>query len=1606
MAIELATGFISIVPETSKIAPGIKSALAGVDREAVKAGEGFGSKIAGGLSKTLKVGAAGVGVAAAAGIGTALTKGFQRLSAIDEASAKLSALGNSTQDVQKIMDNALASVKGTAFGLGDAAGLAGTMVASGIKPGQELETVLKRVADSAAVSGSTLEDMGLIWGKAAAKGKLDGEIVAQLLERQIPIYDILGKKMGKNAEEVADMVSKGKVSFKDFSDAMNDKLGGGAVKMGDSFKGAVDNMGAALGRLGAGALEPTFGRIAGWLGTATGAIDGATPKVKEFFKAFDAKVFDEWAPKVIAFGSTVRDGFNEFKNSSLVVDSTARLKDVFFDLAGVAKEVAPAVGAISQSLATAAAATGVGSWHLLLTALEAVAPILETTLVPALQLTADLMQNNQGLVTALALGFAAFKTVPSIMGPVLSVTDRLKGGLGSAKESVGSFGGAIRESMVYARQANPEMGKFGQAMTVVGGNAKAAAKGIGSMASSALGFLGGPLGVALIGGTIAWANYSDGVQKAERQQTILSESASKAADAQKSLMEAMAGGDAKTIQSQLVSNLAAVRQEQESLASTGPSALQQSAAGWDRLGQAIGVTRGESYEAWKSQQDIADSAGVVSRTLNDLGVTNDRLAAAVSGSTDEYMRLRTEMSTTGGSEAAQWLDDQRTKYQQTAQAMKDIGPAGVELTSALAQIGDAAGDSDKKLDGMKRALQALGILQSDAQEAAFETAQAVREIGEEASKGWDAGGGLGEALLGKDSLLSGAANAAKLNDELKRLGGLYLDMVASGKPAQEAFDSVAGGLQALSDASGLAPEKIRELAEALGGIVPPDLADKLAAPITSADQAITQLQLRSKELSEKPIMMQVEDEGVRNAIRGIEGLKVEATGTPGVVKITAENQEAIDKLNQVKIEAQQFNTLTAVPRVDLHTELFRQKLDHANSLIDFLGKETPSPEADLIIGKLRENKQIADGEIDKLTARIADPQVRLEIGQALRDANTINGEINKIPAVKNVRVVVSNQWDPAARAAALGAPNIQGPFADGGIRQYADGGIQNLPERAIIQQGRGSGLVQWAEGETGGEAFIPLAESKRGRSTAILSEVAKRFGYKLEAFADGGIRAAVDAARSVTGNTYLWGGTGPTGFDCSGFMGWLQQILMGASPASAAGKRLYTTYSLLDGATSGLVRGAGPAGTAFVVGVSQEHMAGTLAGQPVESGGAHGTSRIGAPAVGAFDSQFGTVFHLPNELVAGGVGTGIGGAITGEKPEWTEKDQLDLESARISVQQAKESRDKVYGAEKKSDADRQQADLSVQRAELKVRELEAKRDGTGVKAMSDTPAPPLTGAMGDDAITLRNAEISVLDAQLSRDKTYNDPDSTSLDKEKADLQVFQAQNSLEATKKRVLEDAGKTGTDGLSLKDRMKKFGSDVAGIAVDSILEIFGVQTRWLDIPIPEFKAPPLGATVGGSTPGEMLKSILPAGIFPQSEINSQLPVTPGAPNWVDGFLKALPPGLNVQDAISGPWDMLLKSQGGKIPLHDEGGWLMPGLTMNLTKKPEPVLNPEQLANLRKVANLDTQAMAPTGGRAADSWRPGVQITNQITVSNDRSQVRKFREENAMLLMQYGGAR
>ncbi|PXY09141.1 phage tail tape measure protein [Corynebacterium striatum] len=85
----------------------------------------------------------------------------------------------------------------------------------------------------------------------------------------------------------------------------------------------------------------------------------------------------------------------------------------------------------------------------------------------------------------------------------------------------------------------------------------------------------------------------------------------------------------------------------------------------------------------------------------------------------------------------------------------------------------------------------------------------------------------------------------------------------------------------------------------------------------------------------------------------------------------------------------------------------------------------------------------------------------------------------------------------------------------------------------------------FAESETGGEAYIPLAENKRDRSEKILSKVAGMFGYQLidgqtgevQAFADGAVLPASVVKKKLqfmNHTPYIFGGWSPAGVDCSG----------------------------------------------------------------------------------------------------------------------------------------------------------------------------------------------------------------------------------------------------------------------------------------------------------------------------------------------------------------------------------------------------------------------------------------------------------------------------------------
>lgn len=194
--------------------------------------------------------------AAGALAGISLVKGFNRLKNIDTAKAQLEGLGHSAKEVNAIMDSAMESVKGTAYGFDEAATAAASAVAAGIEPGKQLTRYLGLVGDAAAQSKLSFTDMGSIFNKIMASGKISMEEVNQLADQGIPIYKMLSEQLGVTQADVREMVSAGKVDSETFLKAIETNIGGAAKIMGEkSFTGALSNMGASLSRIGANFLD-------------------------------------------------------------------------------------------------------------------------------------------------------------------------------------------------------------------------------------------------------------------------------------------------------------------------------------------------------------------------------------------------------------------------------------------------------------------------------------------------------------------------------------------------------------------------------------------------------------------------------------------------------------------------------------------------------------------------------------------------------------------------------------------------------------------------------------------------------------------------------------------------------------------------------------------------------------------------------------------------------------------------------------------------------------------------------------------------------------------------------------------------------------------------------------------------------------------------------------------------------------------------------------------------------------------------------------------------------------------------------------------------------
>ena len=326
-------------------------------------------------------------------------------------------------------------------------------------------------------------------------------------------------------------------------------------------------------------------------------------------------------------------------------------------------------------------------------------------------------------------------------------------------------------------------------------------------------------------------------------------------------------------------------------------------------------------------------------------------------------------------------------------------------------------------------------------------------------------------------------------------------------------------------------------------------------------------------------------------------------------------------------------------------------------------KQTISDAVGAILGKIGEMVSKTKEKISDMVSKITG--IKDTVISSLSDAGSwlldtgkaiVQGAIDGIMAAPNaifdaiMSLVPDTLKGTVSTVIGWVSENGSIAYANGGVEAYANGGTRGEKHVAQIAKPQGPFRV-WAEPETGGEAYIPLAQSKRARSKAILSKTAQIMGLSvvdhkgdtvssaipggaagkpIEAFANGGIRtpkemldfakgrtvASQRASRSLEGAPYIWGGS--NWGDCSGAMSAFAAFMTGRLPFP----RKFATGN--QGSVLreyGFNMGKGPAGTLrfgwYNGGPGGGHTAGTLPdGTRVEMGGNRGNGQIGGRAAG------------------------------------------------------------------------------------------------------------------------------------------------------------------------------------------------------------------------------------------------------------------------------------------------------------------------------------------------------------------------------------------------------
>jgi TP901 family phage tail tape measure protein len=461
----------------------------------------------------------------------------------------------------------------------------------------------------------------------------------------------------------------------------------------------------------------------------------------------------------------------------------------------------------------------------------------------------------------------------------------------------------------------------------------------------------------------------------------------------------------------------------------------------------------------KHREAIVDVAGLTTAIKEDSGVVGQNTRAYVVNS----------LQKAGALDAAKKL----------GVSLKDLTDAALGDAEAMKRVNDVL--SGKSLGGGQKALDAIDKNFGTGKANAQAYLDAVKLVGDSMDSTTGAISNAKEAL-GDEATASGSATGATkdLGDAAQTTAGDLGKQETAAKKLQDALDGLNG---ANADAARAAIGYQSSLADLTKAVH--DNGTSLDIT-TEKGRAVKQAVLDAADAAMKHAQAVAQQQNSVDA--GNIALAQDVDHLKAVMKQAGFTADEITSLT---------SAYTQVPPIITTQVTDPGALRTMKDLEDIKAKVQDVPPGKSIVVEAPSADAITDLQAIGYTVQnLPNHQVKVTVpvNDAFDGSTKIQQLINGITG-KNVRVTVTGEVITVggrgqARLAEANGGVVR--YGNGGIRAYAAGG-----ENHVAQIAPAGAMRLWAEPETEGEGYIPLAQSKRARSTAILGQIATRFGYQL-----------------------------------------------------------------------------------------------------------------------------------------------------------------------------------------------------------------------------------------------------------------------------------------------------------------------------------------------------------------------------------------------------------------------------------------------------------------------------------------------------------------------------